>query len=71
MQLIYRGINYKTADCQTKSSNTERACQYNLAYDENAQELVWVRQIQYYTYRGVSYTKSPIVNAKARIISDK
>jgi hypothetical protein len=71
MQLTYRGINYKTADCHTKSSNTEIACQYRLAYDRDSQELVWVRPIEYYTYRGVSYTKSPIVNAKARIMLNK
>lgn len=71
MQLTYRGINYETVDPATESSNKGFACRYSLTYDKNSERIAWVRSVLYYTYRGVSYTKSPLVNAKARIIPDK
>ena len=47
MNLMYRGINYKSSTVSEQSSQPE-----------NSHKTILIRPIHYYTYRGISYTKN-------------
>lgn len=68
MQLIYRGISYKNSFPAQKTPKVEYIRKYRLSADNDSNKIAWVRPIRYYIYRGVSYTKSPIINATTQLL---
>ena len=68
MQLTYRGIHYNQS-CQGQQT-PEFDCirKYRLSEDPDSNTIAWVRQLKYYIYRGVSYTKRPLINATTQIL---
>jgi hypothetical protein len=68
MQLTYRGVNYQSQPAETEVQNTDMACKYRLSYHPDANKIVWIRKMHYYTYRGVSYAKYSVVNADTKIL---
>ena len=68
MQLIYRGISYKNSFPAQKTPKVDYIRKYRLSEDCDSNKIAWVRPIRYYIYRGVSYTKSPIINATTQLL---
>ena len=68
MQLIYRGISYKNSFPAQKTPKVDYIRKYRLSEDYNSNKIAWVRPIRYYIYRGVSYTKSPMINATTQLL---
>ncbi len=68
MQLIYRGISYKNSFPAQKTPKVEYIRKYRLSEDYDSNKIAWVRPIRYYIYRGVSYTKSPTINATTQLL---
>ena len=68
MQLTYRGISYNHSSQAQKTSKVEYMCKYRLSEDYDSNKIAWIRPIKYYIYRGVSYTKSPMINAKTQLL---
>ena len=74
MQLIYRGISYKNSFPAQKTPKVDYIRKYRLSEDYHLSEnrdsnkIAWVRPIRYYIYRGVSYTKSPMINATTQLL---
>ncbi len=68
MQLIYRGISYKNIFQAQKTPKVDYIRKYRLSEDYDSNKIAWVRPIRYYIYRGVSYTKSPIINATTQLL---
>lgn len=71
MKLTYRGISYQSQIAKVQSHDMEAICKYRLSYHSDANKIVLLRQVRYYTYRGVSYTKYPIINAKTKLLLPK
>ena len=68
MQLIYRGISYKNIFQAQKTPKVDYISKYRLSEDYDSNKIAWVRPIKYYIYRGVSYTKRPLMNAATQIL---
>ena len=68
MQLIYRGISYKNIFQAQKTPKVDYIRKYRLSEDYDSNKIAWVRPIRYYIYRGVSYTKSPMINATTQLL---
>lgn len=68
MQLIYRGISYKNSFQAQKTPKVDYIRKYRLSEDYDSNKIAWVRPIRYYIYRGVSYTKSPMINATTQLL---
>ncbi len=68
MQLIYRGISYKNIFQAQKTPKVDYIRKYRLSEDYDSNKIAWVRPIRYYIYRGVSYTKSPTINATTQLL---
>ena len=68
MQLIYRGISYKNSFPAQKTPKVDYIRKYRLSEDYDSNKIAWVRPIRYYIYRGVSYTKSPMINATTQLL---
>ena len=68
MQLIYRGISYKNSFPAQKTPKVDYIRKYRLSENYDSNKIAWVRPIRYYIYRGVSYTKSPIINATTQLL---
>lgn len=62
MQLTYRGISYQKSELAQKTTATNCVRKYRLSENQDANKVAWIRPIKYYTYRGVSYSKYPIVS---------
>ncbi len=68
MQLTYRGITYNK-NSQTQTTQAVKHTQkYRLSENHDSNKIAWVRPIKYYIYRGVSYTKSPLVNSPTKLL---
>ena len=68
MQLTYRGISYKSSSQAQKTAKVDYIRKYHLSENRDSNKIAWVRPIKYYIYRGVSYTKRPLVNAATQIL---
>ena len=83
MQLTYRGIsyNYKSTTATNPQVNEVEAgstlkgrstfdClhKYRLSEKSDSNKVAWLRPITYLIYRGVSYTKRPLSNAKTQLL---
>ncbi|ELS05074.1 hypothetical protein Xen7305DRAFT_00048130 [Xenococcus sp. PCC 7305] len=68
MQLTYRGVSYQPNPTAEKTSKIGCVQKYRLSEDCDANKVAWIRPITYYVYRGVSYTKCPLVNAKTQLL---
>ena len=72
-KLIYRGINYKfqKQNEQVKKPNfkvpVDQGGSQNIS---NSQRLISIRPMNYYTYRGVSYSKNLISDSHKQILLD-
>jgi hypothetical protein len=73
MNFTYRGIKYNPQTTPVVPQQIESAsivAKYRLANEHDANKLIFIRPIQYYTYRGVSYTKNLICTPKTRLLVD-
>ncbi|MGK7895965.1 MAG: DUF4278 domain-containing protein [Xenococcus sp. (in: cyanobacteria)] len=68
MQLTYRGIKYSHKSSTTQNPQVECLHKYRLSAKDDSNKVSWIRPITYFTYRGVSYTKRPLSNAKTRLL---
>ena len=68
MQLTYRGISYQNSSQAPKTPKVDYLRKYRLSEDYDSNKIAWVRPIKYYIYRGVSYTKSPTINATTQLL---
>ena len=68
MQLTYRGISYNRSHQAQQTPKVDCIQKYRLSEDSDSNIIAWVRQLQYYTYRGVSYTKRPLMNATTQLL---
>jgi hypothetical protein len=66
MKLTYRGINYHQEIQGLESASI--VAKYRLSNDRDANKLIFIRPIHYYTYRGVSYTKNLIFAPKTQLL---
>ena len=62
MQLNYRGIGYQKSYPAAKTQNNNCIRKYRLSENQDSNKVAWLRPIKYYTYRGVSYAKYPIIS---------
>lgn len=73
IELVYRGINYKS---QRQKEQTQKI--YTLTpsdkcgakKSENLNRLISIKPLHYYTYRGVSYTKTVVSDSRKKILLD-
>ena len=83
MKLTYRGISYnhkspveqqlkmdkvKAGSEPSGRSNFDCIRKYRLSAQYDSNKIAWLCPITYYTYRGVSYTKRPLTNAKTQLL---
>lgn len=68
MQLTYRGIRYNPQSLAAQNIQLDCIRKYRLSEKCDANKIAWLQPINYYTYRGVSYTKRPLVNAKTQLL---
>jgi hypothetical protein len=71
MKFTYRGINYNPQITPVIPQQIESAsivAKYRLGNDHDANKLIFIKPIQYYTYRGVSYTKNLIFTPKTKLL---
>lgn len=61
MQLTYRGIKYQTNLGEIETDNNQQIGKNSLA---DRSQKIWGKSICYYTYRGISYIKYPVLTAK-------
>ena len=68
MQLTYRGIPYNK-NFQTQTTQTvKHTHKYRLSEAPDSNKIAWVKPVKYYTYRGVSYLKFPLVNSPTKLL---
>ena len=70
-KLIYRGINYKSQkqNKQTrKISDRVPSDKCGAKKKQNFDKLISIKPIHYYTYRGVSYTKSVVSDRYRQVL---
>ena len=72
MKLIYRGIKYlsRKSKVRVKPPESAIAQKYRLSSSPDSNKVMLIRPIQYYTYRGVSYTKSLVFDTKTIVLLD-
>jgi len=71
IKLIYRGIKYKSqSNQQTKKSVRFPADRCGTKKAQNFDKLISIKPIHYYTYRGVSYTKTVVFDLQHQILLD-
>ncbi len=68
MQLTYRGISYSRKSATATNPQVDCLCKYRLSEKSDSNKVAWLRPITYLIYRGVSYTKRPLVNAKTQLL---
>lgn len=68
MQLTYRGISYNRKSPTEQKPQVDCICKYRLSAKDDSNKVAWLRPITYYIYRGVSYTKRPLTNAKTQLL---
>ncbi|MGL5077351.1 MAG: DUF4278 domain-containing protein [Waterburya sp.] len=66
MKLTYRGINYHQENEGLKLASI--VAKYRLGNDRDANKLIFIKPIHYYTYRGVSYSKNLIFAPKTQLL---
>ena len=73
MNLTYRGIPYQSSKILIKPQPAHGNVQLNKYYLNNAQDanqVLLIRPIHYYTYRGVSYTKNLVYDNQTKLLLD-
>ena len=72
MKLIYRGIKYlsRKSKVAVQPPKSAIAQKYRLSSSPDSNKVMLIRPIQYYTYRGVSYTKSLVFDTKTIVLLD-
>ncbi|MEM8718984.1 MAG: DUF4278 domain-containing protein [Cyanobacteria bacterium P01_G01_bin.39] len=75
MSLIYRGIRYESQ--QAAVSKKFQASvpdislrKYRLSNAHDANKIILIRPMHYYTYRGVCYTKNLVFNSQTKLLLD-
>ena len=71
-KLTYRGNDYisQTTQIGAKALKLATSYKYRLSPDEDSNKVILIRPIQYYTYRGVSYTKNLTFDIKTQFLID-
>ncbi|MDJ0591760.1 MAG: DUF4278 domain-containing protein [Pleurocapsa sp. MO_226.B13] len=74
MKLTYRGISYQSQSQAIKPSRLNSARSLSKYLISNHQDgnkiIILVRPMEFYTYRGVSYTKNPIFDSQTKLLLD-
>ena len=73
MKLTYRGISYKSSKAEIEPKQLDSAiplAKYRLSNDQDANKVILIRPIHYYTYRGVSYTKNLVFDTQTKVLLD-
>lgn len=73
MTLTYRGINYKSSTAAAESKSLEQMVsfdKYRLSNAQDANKVILIRPVRYYTYRGVSYSKNLVFNTQTKLLLD-
>ena len=61
IKLTYRGISYKTTSLAVdRPQKVNSTNDKNLLSNQDLKKTTSVTKINYYTYRGISYTKLPV-----------
>ena len=69
MKLTYRGIDYTSLRSQIKARTSFIIPRkYRLSRSQDSNVVILMKPISYYTYRGVSYTKYPVLNTKTQLL---
>lgn len=71
-KLTYRGNQYisLTTQIRAKVSKLAMPHKYRLSPEKDSNKVILIRPIQYYTYRGVSYTKNLVFDTKTQLLLD-
>ncbi|MEM7595282.1 MAG: DUF4278 domain-containing protein [Cyanobacteria bacterium P01_A01_bin.83] len=75
MSLIYRGIRYESQKAAVaKKFQTSipdiTLRKYRLSNAHDANKVILIRQMHYYTYRGVCYTKNLVFDSQTKLLLD-
>ncbi len=73
MKLTYRGVSYQSQSQAIKPSRLNPArylSKYLISNHQDGNKIILVRPIQFYTYRGVSYTKNSIFDSQTKLLLD-
>lgn len=73
MKLTYRGINYQSQKTEVRPQQLQSAIllkQYHLANAQDANKIILIRPLHYYTYRGISYTKNFVFDTQTKLLLD-
>ncbi|MEM7758496.1 MAG: DUF4278 domain-containing protein [Cyanobacteria bacterium P01_A01_bin.40] len=72
MKLTYRGIRYKSQTAATDTGQSQHiiSCKYRLSDAQDSNKLILIRPINYYTYRGISYTKNLVFDTQTKLLLD-
>ena len=75
MNLTYRGIRYQSPATAINSQSDDKENQINsnnspLSKAPNTSQVILIRPIHYYTYRGVSYTKNLVYDTQTKNLLD-
>ena len=68
MKLTYRGITYNNNYQAQKTPKVDCIRKYRLSENHDSNKIAWIRPIKYYTYRGVTYSKRPLINANTQLL---
>ncbi len=71
MKLTYRGVSYQSQATEVQSKQLDsvsRWAKYRLSSDLDSSEIILIRPIHFYTYRGVSYTKNFVYDTCTKIL---
>lgn len=67
-ELVYRGINYKSQTPKIYTQTLSDKC--DSTKSQNFDKLISIKPMHYYTYRGVSYTKTVVSDSQRKILLD-
>lgn len=72
MKLTYRGVKYEIQqqEIQPEKLLAASLSKYLVSDHQDANKVILVRPINYYTYRGVSYTKNLVFDTNTKLLVD-
>lgn len=73
MNLTYRGIRYQSplpVSVPQLRQGQALPHKYRLSNAQDANKLIIIKPIHYFTYRGVSYTKSLVYDPQTKLLLD-
>ena len=71
MKLTYRGVSYQSQAIAVKPEQLNSVscwAKHPLSSDPDSNEIILIRPIHFYTYRGVSYTKNFVYDTCIKIL---